>query len=384
MSNKDMSRKPGILTLYRICVLLLALGVFGLALRARRLKQQVATLEHDIQFAAEREAELTKTEIESILRQQGLNVDDGTVDVDYEQRCNLYFYLDDLPDLSVLQGLPPAVRLVSLNIGGTKVPDLGVLQSEYESDLCLEELSIEDTQISDLTPLVGHPIHWLDISSTQVTNLGPLTAAPLTMLKANFTGVSDLTPLKGRRLTELELTKTQVSDLSPVEGMPIETLAIAETEITDLAPLSGMPLETLTLDMTRVSDLAPIEGMRLRALGLGFTKVTNLQAIAGMPLKALGILGTEIADLTPLQGMNLGMLAFEPWKIEKGMDVVRAMPNLKIISVGLGHEYTYLNVADFWKRYDQGEFKSGKQKWKSHEELMEWMIKVLKTRQRNR
>lgn len=379
-----MSRKPGILMLYRICFLLLSLGVFGLALHARQLKLQVATLEHDIQFAAEHEADQRKAGIESILRQHGLEVDDKTVAVEYEERCELWFYLDDIADLSILDELPPSVRLVSLNIGRTKVPDLNTLRSRYASDLCLEHLDAEETPISDLSPLIGHPIRSLDVSLTQVTDIAPLQGAPITSLKANFTGVSDLTPLKGKPLTELELNRTPVSDLSPLRGMPLESLAIAATGISDLTPLRGMPLRMLSLDMTPVADLSPIADMKLRALGLGFTKVTNLQVVAGMPLTGLGILGTDITDLTPLDGMDLEMLAFEPWKIEKGMDVIRAMPRLRIISVGLGNEYTYLNPADFWKRYDAGGFKSGKQKWKTQEELMEWMTEVLETSQRNR
>jgi Leucine-rich repeat (LRR) protein len=174
-----------------------------------------------------------------------------------------------------------------------------------------------------------------------------------------------------------------VSDLSPLKGMPIETLSIAATQVSDLTPLRGMPLEILFLDLSQVADLTPIKGMGLRVLGLGFTKATDLQAVAGMQLAGLSILGTKITDLTPLKGMDLEMLAFEPWKVEKGIDIVRGMPKLRIISVGQGYEYTYLNPADFWKRYDEGRFKSGKQKWKSEEELMEWMIKVFESRERN-
>lgn len=371
-----MNRNPKIQTLYRVSILFLAIGVISLAAYTRNLKQRANAFEQDLENAGDYDAAQMKTKIEGILRQHGLEVDEDTVEIENDPRCELYFYLDELSDISFLKKLPPFVRLVSLRLGKTQIQDIDALRSKYEDDLCLRSLDVVGTSISDLDPLVGHPIRWLDVSSTKVTNLAPLKDTLLTSLRANFTDINDLSALKGMHLTELEMSRTPLSDLAPLEGMPLELLAIQGTPVSDLAPLRGMPLENLYIDMTLVADLSPIKGMKISGLGLGYTKVTSLDAVRGMPLKGLSILGTDITDLTPLADMNLSMLAFEPWRIEKGMEVVRAMPTLEIINVGLGHEYTYLNPAAFWQRYDAGEFEKGKQKWKTREELMEMLLRA--------
>lgn len=379
-----MGNKPSILTLYRICFAFLAIAVFGLLIYTTRQDRIINVLTQDVEYAVEhradrsaveQEVEPTKIEVEELLRQHGLEVDDNTVEVEYRERCELYFYMDDcINDLSVLDELPPYITLTSLDVGGTKVTDLSPLQAELSGELTLEELGIENTQVSSLAPVIGHPLRWIDISATHVTDLTPLKGSPLTSLRANFTRISDLTPLKGKRLEYLELSHTDVTDVSPLDGMPIKELNIAGTLISDLTPLQGMPVEMLNIQMTPVSDLTPIRDMNLYSLGMDLTKVSDLQAITGMQLAALSIRGTEITDLTPLEGMNLDIFAFEPWKIKSGIEIVRAMPNLRIISVGFENEYTYLDVAEFWRRYDNGEFLAGAKKWKTTEELTELFL----------
>ena len=66
-------------------------------------------------------------------------------------------------------------------------------------------------------------------------------------LNLDNTNVSDLTPLKGMPLKVLWLINTNVSDLTPLKGMPLEELDLVNTNISDLTPLKGMPLEWLDL-----------------------------------------------------------------------------------------------------------------------------------------
>ena len=49
---------------------------------------------------------------------------------------------------------------------------------------------------------------------------------------------------------ELDLNNTQVTDLSPLKGLPLTVLGLRNTQVTDLSPLEGMPLEVLYLDNT--------------------------------------------------------------------------------------------------------------------------------------
>jgi len=67
-----------------------------------------------------------------------------------------------------------------------------------------------------------------------------------------------------------------------------------------------------------------------------------------MQLWKLDLSGTLVTDLSPLKGMPLGRLDFDPKKITNGMDVIREMKTSPING---------MSAADFWKRYDAGEFK---------------------------
>ncbi len=62
-----------------------------------------------------------------------------------------------------------------------------------------------------------------------------------------------------------------------------------------------------------------------------------------------------MSDLTPLQGLMLEEIRLTPRKITaRGLDVLRQMKTLKTI----GTDWNYVwPAAEFWARYDKGEFK---------------------------
>ena len=76
--------------------------------------------------------------------------------------------------------------------------------------------------------------------------------------------------------------------------------------------------------------------------------------LKGMPLKGLLIFTTGVTDLTPLQGMNLEDIRLTPKDITQGLDVLRDMKSLE--TIGINH-FTAWPAAEFWARYDKGEFK---------------------------
>jgi hypothetical protein len=75
----------------------------------------------------------------------------------------------------------------------------------------------------------------------------------------------------------------------------------------------------------------------------------GLAYFKGMPLKVLLIQSTDITDLTVLQGMPLEYISLTPKNITRGLDMLRDMKSLKTIQA--------LPAAEFWERYDKGEFK---------------------------
>jgi hypothetical protein len=73
-----------------------------------------------------------------------------------------------------------------------------------------------------------------------------------------------------------------------------------------------------------------------------------------MLLKSLYIYATGITDLTPVQGMPLEEIRLTPKNITRGLDILRAMKSLKTIGIQWTQTWP---AAEFWERYDKGEFK---------------------------
>ena len=84
-------------------------------------------------------------------------------------------------------------------------------------------------------------------------------------------------------------------------------------------------------------------------LSLAGTPVNDLTPLQGMPLTLLEVRATSVRDLTPLKGMKLTNLWLDPARITKGMDMIRIMPSLATLND--------LPAAEFWKKYDAGEFR---------------------------
>jgi hypothetical protein len=80
----------------------------------------------------------------------------------------------------------------------------------------------------------------------------------------------------------------------------------------------------------------------------------GLAKFKGMPLRALGIDNTDITDLTPLQGMPLKDIRLTPKNITRGLDILRDMKSLNTIGIAWDQSWP---AAEFWERYDKGEFK---------------------------
>jgi hypothetical protein len=72
-----------------------------------------------------------------------------------------------------------------------------------------------------------------------------------------------------------------------------------------------------------------------------------------MPLTVLHIQDTGVTDVTPLQGMPLEVIHLTPKNITRGLDILRDMKSIKTIGVEWDQAWP---AAEFWERYDKGEF----------------------------
>ena len=215
--------------------------------------------------------------------------------------------------------------------------------------------------LADLGPLQGLPLTRLTIGSLNVSNqvrdLKPLQGMRLTELQLYQCQVEDLKPLAGMPLIRLRVFSRQVRDCEPLKGMPLTTLDLSYcTQIQDFTPLTGLPLTGLHLNGCQIRDLQPLLGLKLTEVSLAGTRVQDLQQLKGMPLKNLAIHRTGVTDLTPLQGMELKEIFLTPKTITQGLNHLRDMQSLNTIGIGYASTEKW-PAAEFWDRYDKGEFK---------------------------
>jgi len=190
-----------------------------------------------------------------------------------------------------------------------------------------------------------------------VTDISPVRA--LTNLKGlNCYGTApcpfhDLSPLNGLPLKAVTFSNCDIEDLSPLEGMPLTSFMVGITQVTDLSPLKGMSIETLSCHASPVASLEPLRDMPLTYLDMHDTEVSDLSPLAGMPLNFLNAGNTRVTDLSPLAGRPLTELTFNQPNVTRGIDAIRKMTTLQKI----GTDATALLIAaEFWKKYDAGEF----------------------------
>jgi serine/threonine protein kinase len=122
----------------------------------------------------------------------------------------LTFLTDDVKDISPLRAL---VGLRALNCGGSIAAS---------------------GRLSELSPLAGLRLTYLNCGNTEVADLSALQGMPLTKLECFTTKVANLTALKQQTtLTHLNCNNALVSDLLPLEGCAqLSELLIRNTQVT--------------------------------------------------------------------------------------------------------------------------------------------------------
>ncbi len=154
--------------------------------------------------------------------------------------------------------------------------------------------------MADLEPLRSLPLEKLDLTRNRVRDLTPLKAVPLKKLVVSDNPVRDLTPLGGMHLVSVEaLQCPSLSDLTPLAGQAIEFLNMAGSGVVNLAPLSTMALKKLTLDpypwrdlqfLKKIPTLEEVNGQPL----------TDFLNFAAAGRDAFAALRKRVASLPPL------------------------------------------------------------------------------------
>jgi len=166
---------------------------------------------------------------------------------------------------------------------------------------------------------------------TGVTNISPLRGLPLSYLNISWTDITDLSALENMPLTTIDLANSRIDDISELAGLPLVEVRIDGTRVKDLAPLKGMALNYLDISQTKVTDLAPLAGMPLRELHMNCVKVTDLSPLAGMPLKKIGLLDVPAMDLSPLSKCAELESVVVPDKARK-IECLKDLPKLRLLN----------------------------------------------------
>jgi hypothetical protein len=185
--------------------------------------------------------------------------------------------------------------------------------------------------------------------------------------------VTDIAPIRvwsALRVLECRGTYTDnpnglLANLTPFERMNLAGLRhlnLINTKVSDAGMVylkDCKDLKYLNLFNTKVTEAGMVYLKNCKALthlNLAGTNVSDpgLAHFKGMPLMMLWIQNTGITDLTPLQGMPLEDIRMTPKNITKGLDILRDMKSLKTIGIDWNQVWP---AAEFWQRYDKGEFK---------------------------
>lgn len=232
--------------------------------------------------------------------------DDGLLTLDLSH--------SDITDLSFIKGMP----LAGLNLSNCPhIKDLSALTNIST----LESVNISATDVRDLSPLEGLHLREIALQNTQVT---------------------DLTPLAGQPLKSVECSMTPVINFNPIVTDVLETLLIANTQVTDLAFLKGIALKVLRVDgckdLTGLELLSDIPSLEVLVLPTDFYlwPIGNIQEIR--KLKNHPGLERISANLKPETPVHLAGSKAEFWKLwEKDLSWIYPLRTMGLKPV-LTHE----------------------------------------------
>ena len=164
----------------------------------------------------------------------------------------------------------------------------GKMEYTLDKGGAVTDLRFVTDQVADIAPVrVFTALKALHCNATsgkkaKLADLSPLSDLKLEYLGINATQVADLAPLRQMKLRSLWVADSLVSDLRPIMGMKgdLQSLGIGRTKVADLSPLKEMvKLETLLIDGTLVADLAPLKGLNLKHVRFAGAPVADFSVL---------------------------------------------------------------------------------------------------------
>jgi len=226
------------------------------------------------------------------------------------------------------------LRLTELDIGGVGISDLtGLEYAKY-----LYRLYAPGNQISDLAPLSGTRLIYLDLDNNRISDLGPLShLVRMYELHLNNNQISDLAPLAGCvELNRLELNDNRISGLGPIASLTrLSWLEVCNNAIVDISPLRGLDgLAAILLDNNQIGDIGALAGVRCtRLLYLSNNQISDISPLWGEDFRELHLNNNHIRDMTPVcWADNLEILWLDDNEISRIPPLAR-LGNLEILQL---------------------------------------------------
>jgi internalin A len=233
-------------------------------------------------------------------------------------------------DYSVLSNL---THLVTLSIRAGGLRDLQVLTNMTGlRSLVLFENSVADiSPVTNLTNLASLDLRWNSITNCEALLFWPTNLAILYLGGNALSNAPSFQCLTNLHLLNLE--DTQISDLSPLSGLSNVTyLALNRNPITNYSVLSSLTaLVNLELRGNSISDISFLTDLsQLAHVDLAYNNITNVSALRRLSrLENLILTGNrtlDYSDLSDLRGLS------NLWLQDVGMTNLIVLTNLSNLS----------------------------------------------------
>lgn len=207
--------------------------------------------------------------------------------------------------------------------------------TEFPQDI--QEISLENTEITDLSPLKSFTsLKSLTLKNAAITDISAIAGVTtLTKLDLEFNAISDISPLnKLVNLESLNLKLNRVEDISALSQLKkLKFLNLSNNSIKSVSALSALSeLTELCVTDNEIQDISAMTGLKkLERFEAEFNKIESISALSGLvKLKKVYLSKNLIADISPLKDSSaLQELFLSGNKIQD----VTCLTNLKALTV---------------------------------------------------
>jgi internalin A len=216
----------------------------------------------------------------------------------------LSMHQNDINDLSPIAGL---TKLRELSIGYNYISDISMLPKLIN----LEVIAMYSNQVSDITPLADmNNLRLLELSCNPITDFSPIyNLKNLKHLSLSSIQCSDFSFIAGlTNLTNLTLGHDNLTDISFLVSLKnLRYLCISQNQISDISSLSELTnLYRIDMSNNQINDISPIAGLNnLTQLSISSNQINDISHLEGLTkLQMLELYDNQIIDISSLEKLK--------------------------------------------------------------------------------